>query len=499
MQDPIKARLLNIVADIISIKIPCGRCVTRNVTCDPRQARRWANYEANNPVTTATQPPKRATAPAETTTSVWDPATSLDNRTRETAPTHSKAASESTLTFGIDSFQNDLSKSRSDLPAETLQTNCLQQIQTVPMTFSPKSSITNEGDVMMMGKFQDFVSTYTHGDLLDFDTPMLFEEQFFQQPYLAQLAQTPERSISPSSMTKNVIPGECNSNGTADLPLTANTYGLPPTANQLAINQNEPSRSPVDAQDDEAVLTSRKHWSSFKCIPPEVHTKCPRTAGVYFESLLQTLSNHDEQVTSASRGDTVMINTSTEPLVSVVALDNFARDKLLVCTQALLQKALQSHRNQPFMTAKYTAASFHHLRRANDAFIVLPASEVLDSYIRTYACRFEHNYPVTPSGQLGINTSMQLGESRTPALLLLLMIALGSMNHRGPRVQYLANGLTEVCRIGVSEALEGNVDTQWDICSLKSALLFTILAAWGGDKWHMDVGPIQSTFVGDER
>jgi hypothetical protein len=346
----------------------------------------------------------------------------------------------------------------------------------------------------MMDKFQSFVSTYTHNDL-DFDISMLSDEQFFQAPYLSQSAVISEPATSLGSLSNTTMSGDLNSNGIAVLPATTNSYGMPPFA-QPASHKDLPKLQ-TEVQDHEAVLVSRKHWSSFNCIPPEVNAKCPRTAGIYLEGLLQALSNHDLQFVSPDRANADI--TTAESSVEVVAISNHTRDKLLVCTQALLQKALQSHRNQPSMRAQDSVSSFHHLRGANDAFIVLPASSMLDSYIRTYACRFEQNYPLIPAGELEINTIMQLSDPRAPALLLLLMIALGSKNHSDPHVQYLASGLTEVCRIGVFDACERSVDTQWDMCSLRSGLLFTLLAAWSGDKWHMDVCTPHSMCNGDSR
>ncbi|KAK1020702.1 hypothetical protein LTR33_018788, partial [Friedmanniomyces endolithicus] len=67
------------------------------------------------------------------------------------------------------------------------------------------------------------------------------------------------------------------------------------------------------------------------------------------------------------------------------------------------------------------------------------------------------------------------------------MIAQGSMNIPSKEARMLTGGLTEACRISLFDLIERNVIMSGDPIVLHSALLFTVQAAWSGDKWQMDI------------
>lgn len=72
------------------------------------------------------------------------------------------------------------------------------------------------------------------------------------------------------------------------------------------------------------------------------------------------------------------------------------------------------------------------------------------------------------------------------------MIAQGSMATATVEARYLASGLTEACLISLFDTIEKDVSLASHPIVLRSALLLTNLAAWSGDKWHMDVSDISS-------
>ena len=51
----------------------------------------------------------------------------------------------------------------------------------------------------------------------------------------------------------------------------------------------------------------------------------------------------------------------------------------------------------------------------------------------------------------------------------------------------LTGGLTEACRISLFDLIEKNIIMSGDPIVLHAALLFTVQAAWSGDKWQMDI------------
>jgi hypothetical protein len=88
---------------------------------------------------------------------------------------------------------------------------------------------------------------------------------------------------------------------------------------------------------------------------------------------------------------------------------------------------------------------------------------------------------------LDANELMHCYNDRAASLLLLLMIAQGAMNVSSPEARMLTAGLTEACRISLFDLIERNIIMSGDPIVLHSALLFTVQAAWSGDKWQMDI------------
>jgi len=94
------------------------------------------------------------------------------------------------------------------------------------------------------------------------------------------------------------------------------------------------------------------------------------------------------------------------------------------------------------------------------------------------------------------NELMQLSNGKASSLLLLLMVAQGAMATPTVEARYLTSGLTEACRLSLFDIIEKDIVLSSDPIVLRCALLFTTLAAWSGDKWHMDVGDFLAAWRG---
>ena len=235
-------------------------------------------------------------------------------------------------------------------------------------------------------------------------------------------------------------------------------------------------------QEHEAVTAAREGWPCFRCNPPIGTIACPNTAKLYLEGLEQTLKNQDTWSSWDTRPDELDRATGEE-----VVTESFAgctRDKLLAITQSFLHKALEIHRARPVGSPE--SLSISDLDCAQ--FIILPPPEVLEYFLRAYVCRFEPYYGFVSGGVLRPNEIMQLSNGKASSLLLLLMVAQGAMATSTVEARYLTSGLTETCRISLFDIIEKDIVLSSDPIVLRCALLFTTLAAWSGDKWHMDVG-----------
>jgi len=68
-----------------------------------------------------------------------------------------------------------------------------------------------------------------------------------------------------------------------------------------------------------------------------------------------------------------------------------------------------------------------------------------------------------------------------------MMIAQGAMTIPSIEARWLTGGFTEACRISLFDLIEKNIIMAGDPIVLRAALLFTVQAAWSGDKWQMDI------------
>ena len=120
-------------------------------------------------------------------------------------------------------------------------------------------------------------------------------------------------------------------------------------------------------------------------------------------------------------------------------------------------------------------------------FIILPPARVLEYFLKSYANSFERYFPTSSRGLLDTNELMQNYNDKASSLLILMMIAQGAMAIPSMEARWLTGGITEACRISLFDLIEKNIIMAGDPIVLRAALLFTVQAAWSGDKWQMDI------------
>jgi hypothetical protein len=164
-------------------------------------------------------------------------------------------------------------------------------------------------------------------------------------------------------------------------------------------------------------------------------------------------------------------------LTSVVPLNDLTRDTLLAITQKYLQKALEIHGSSAG-------------KDGYSGFVVLPPGEIIRYFLSSYVRSLSVYYPLVVGGCVDPNDMLadcRPSNCRPSTLLLLLMIAQGAAAMPVAEARYLSTGLTETCRISLFDIIEKNVELSADPVALRCALLFTLLGAWSGDKWLMDI------------
>ncbi|KAK5337768.1 hypothetical protein LTR98_005617 [Exophiala xenobiotica] len=273
--------------------------------------------------------------------------------------------------------------------------------------------------------------------------------------------------------------------------------GSTPLAMRLDMEspQNQPIRPPIGLspssssttsglQEPDAVLAAHHAWPFFQCNRVEKYSFAPpKTAAIYLEGLAQTLRSQGTWTAWTAQLDESSLDISTERKIDTEPIVGWSREKLLAITQGFLHKALDIHKAD-HAAREETPSSPDSSR---DAFLMLPPPDVMQYFLRSYVVRYEPYYSSVPAGRLDPNSLMQSNNSKAASLLILLMVASGASATATVEARYVASGLTEACRISLFDTIEKDVLQSREVLVLRSALLFTCLAAWSGDKWHMDM------------
>lgn len=221
-----------------------------------------------------------------------------------------------------------------------------------------------------------------------------------------------------------------------------------------------------------ATVAAETAWPLARCLPVIHSGVCPRTALLHLEHLEQS---------SGNEASWSSLKSVLRPSDCVLHLTERTRDKILVITQGILQKALSIHRGGS--RDRRGSISVPSFGQAVDNFFILPSSDVLEVLLQNYMRSLALQANSIAGGVLDTNDLVLRGQTST--LLVLLMIAQGSSVAGTMETRGLAAGLTEICRISLFDMIERDVELCADPTILQCALLFTELGAWSGDKWHV--------------
>lgn len=237
-------------------------------------------------------------------------------------------------------------------------------------------------------------------------------------------------------------------------------------------------------QEPDAVLALHPLWPYFQCQRAEnIPSVQPKTASIYLEGLAQTLRHQATWQAWTSQLDERLLDVSYERKISTEPIVGWSREKLLAITQGFLHKALDIHKvSQANRDDSPVSPDSGH-----ETFLMLPPPEVMQFFLRSYVVRYEPYYCSIPGGRLDPNSLMHSSNSKAASLLILLMVASGASATATPEGRYVASGLTEACRVSLFDTVEKDVAQAREVLVLRSALLLICLAAWSGDKWHMDM------------
>ncbi|KIW44675.1 uncharacterized protein PV06_03129 [Exophiala oligosperma] len=483
-------------------KVPCSRCVVKQIVCQSRATRR----SSHNPSRRANLPPltrphsERAltsstpfqvaqlspfAAPPPLPMNGISPHTMSPNRVppqRLNFSDNGHAIAVAPAVFGPDMDHQMLRNGFTQTPPD----------MAIPITPMMPNMPQMDNFVHMHGSAYDqdadnhfFAMGNVHTNMMDFDSNVLD----FMSPPSAMLhdpndpffmngkmgVHTPDHLSFSMQLHEGATPLGLR----LDLESSQHLSHRPP----IGLSPSS-SSSTSGLQEPEAVLAAHQAWPFFQCNRVEKYSFAPpKTAAIYLEGLAQTLRNQATWTAWTSQLDGSTLDISTERKIATEPIVGWSREKLLAITQGFLHKALDIHKAD-HAAREETPSSPDSSR---DTFLMLPPPDVMQYFLRSYVVRYEPYYSSVAAGRLDPNSLMQSNNSKAASLLILLMVASGASATATVEARYVTSGLTEACRISLFDTIEKDVLQSREVLVLRSALLFTCLAAWSGDKWHMDM------------
>lgn len=230
--------------------------------------------------------------------------------------------------------------------------------------------------------------------------------------------------------------------------------------------------------DDVLSIEEEEEWPLGNCNPRTVTVSRFATASIHLQNFQQNTNSDDVW---QAMGEMLSLNQRRDDnQLAIVPMVASTRDKILATAQSFLQKALNTQNvglNSTSSTQSNSGSSI------GLPYFALPPSNVLEDLLRSYVNSLKPYYNLNHGGVLDPNE--MLLENQASTLLVLLMLAQGATSVSMPEARYLSTGLTETCRVSLFDLIEKNMASSADPTVLKSALLFTILGAWGGDGRHI--------------
>ncbi|KAK4935611.1 hypothetical protein LTR10_023372 [Elasticomyces elasticus] len=172
------------------------------------------------------------------------------------------------------------------------------------------------------------------------------------------------------------------------------------------------------------------------------------------------------------------------------ASENFAnilfnettRERMLGIAQSFFAMAL----NTLSLSSNSTSGLFLSFKNYSSArILLLPPSSIIQKYFENYLTSFEPFYPLIPERKLDPNKIINDRQGEVAVILLLLLIAYGSMRDSAAKARRLSIGLLEVCSLALVKLMDKDPATPRSALALHCGIQCVYQTAFSGDKWLM--------------
>jgi hypothetical protein len=225
-----------------------------------------------------------------------------------------------------------------------------------------------------------------------------------------------------------------------------------------------------------------EQWTLGKCIPPSKTVTTPSDASDIFD-LDSTYS--DAGLWSQSAEQFRCQSFQQFELISYVPLTETTREWMLVVIQNFLRISLEAYGFRIKTQSPHGNADPR--KRTPDLFMFLPPKNDIHRWLDVFLATYDPFYPMIPTLSLNPNSLATSSNERGATLLLLLMIALGSMLDPSPKARRFSRALLEICRHALADILTNDSNAYKSSLNLQCAFLFSIGGAFSGHSTYMNL------------
>ncbi|OCT49463.1 hypothetical protein CLCR_04527 [Cladophialophora carrionii] len=228
------------------------------------------------------------------------------------------------------------------------------------------------------------------------------------------------------------------------------------------------------------------HWWICRCTPLPLSP--PAAPADLAMSLLENLAElADEPVPwNSSDEDWRKKHFGTTELFTNIPISEATRECMLVILQRYLRIAMEVHDLDLDSLASPRDDDLQEDDGGTD-YLRLPPTKALHIFMDLFLRTFEPYYPLLPGRSLDPNKLVNSSKNKALMLLLLSMLACGSMIDSAPKARRFSTVIGEICRLAMANISFKDPSATASPIFLYCALLSTIKGAFSGVKLHMSV------------
>ncbi|KAF5258793.1 hypothetical protein FOXYS1_10611 [Fusarium oxysporum] len=185
--------------------------------------------------------------------------------------------------------------------------------------------------------------------------------------------------------------------------------------------------------------------------------------------------------------------------ITNIPISEATRECMLVILQRYLRIAVEVHDLD--LESLTTRRDDDQHDNVGTDYLRLPSTQALHNFMELFLRRFEPYYPLLPGRSLDPNKLVKNSKSKALMLLLLSMLACGSMIDPAPNARQFSTVISEICRLSIMNISFKDPSAAATPIFLHCALLSTIKGAFSGVKLHMSIlkhtGILKDTNGGD--